>query len=91
VIVAGLGGEEPREAVESAVHEVEVQVVRQWPPPVGAGCRVEQLGDVRDVVGRHLALDLETTHGPRVSGVGRAGFEPCPGTSGLSVEGPLSG
>ena len=66
VIMARLGGEEARESVEATVHQVEVQMVRQRAAPIGASGGVEQLADAGDVVTRHLAFDLEASHGGRV-------------------------
>ena len=71
MVVAGLEGEEAGEPVESAVDEVEIQMVRQGSAAVGACRRVEQFADVGDVVARHLALDLETTHASRVPAAGQ--------------------
>ena len=63
MVVAGLGRQESGESVEATVDQVEIQVIRERPAAVGAGGGIEQLGDARDVVARHLALDLEAPHG----------------------------
>ena len=66
MMVPGFGRQEAGEPVEAPVDEVEVEMVGQGAPPIGASRRVEEFGDVGDVVGAHLTLDLETSHGSRV-------------------------
>jgi hypothetical protein len=43
MVVSGFGREEPGESVESAVDEVEVEVIRQGTSSVGPGGGIEQL------------------------------------------------
>ncbi len=66
VVMTRLGGQKSGEPVEAAVDEVEVEVVGQWSATIGPSSRVEQVGDAGDVVARHLAFDLEASHGARV-------------------------
>ena len=66
MIVAWLRCKQPGEPVVAAIDEVEVEVIGQRPPSIGARCSVEQLVHRGDVIIFHLTFDLKTSHGARL-------------------------
>jgi endonuclease III len=62
MVVVGLPRHQPGVAGPPALGEVEPAVVAQRPVSVGGLGDVEELGDRGDIVGVHLALDLESPH-----------------------------
>ena len=66
MIVARLRCKQPGEPVVAAVDEVEVEVIGQRPPSIGARRSVEQLVHRGDVIVFHLTFDLKTPHGARL-------------------------
>lgn len=74
MIVTGLRCKQPGKTVMSAIDQVEVEVVRQRPPPIGARCSVKKFVYCGDVVIFHLTLDLKKSHYQRLPAAGSGPF-----------------
>jgi endonuclease-3 len=62
MFVTGFPGHQSGETLASTIDEIEPQVIRQRAMTIGPLCSVDQVTHCGDVIGLHLAFDVEDSH-----------------------------